>query len=69
MKVTIIAHTPIGVFKGEERPATEGEVTGVEDLLKKIAEAGDYFTLVTAKGKVILSKGVIQQTVFEIVKK
>ena len=68
MKIQVIAHTPMGTFHGAIQEATKEQIEQLEDLVKVVAESGNYFSLEdTGKGStVILSSGLIQQSAFEI---
>ena len=68
MKLQVVVHTPMGTYQGPIDDFDKEEVEELENVMKAIASDGEYFYFEdTGKGsKVVLPKGVIQQSVFEI---
>ena len=64
----IVVHTPLGEFKGPIDDFTTRRAAEAEEVLKALVADGNYFMIEdTGKGsKVVLPRGVIQQSVFEL---
>ena len=67
LQVKIIAHTPQGKFEGKEHPYTEEQYLQITQLMSNIGNLV-YFTFETETGDVYFPKGIIHESVFEVVK-
>ena len=63
----IIAHTPLGIFKGTEQPYDEKQYRRIRELLDRINTTELYY-LETDHGGFYMNKSMIDQSVFSLVK-
>jgi hypothetical protein len=64
----VIAHTPVGVFKGKESKITMSESEEAIENLKILAYKGEYLEMITENGNlIIISTGTLRNSVIEIV--
>lgn len=63
----IIAYTPQGKFESVDTPYTKEEHLRLTNLITRIGNL-DYFSFGTESGEVYFSKGIVHQSVFEVVK-
>ena len=62
-EMKIIAHTKYGVFEGIERKYDETEYENIGKLLEKLPKL-EYFSFMTDKGEVYMTKQMINDTLF-----
>jgi hypothetical protein len=63
----IIAHTPLGVFKGIEQPYDEKQYRRLQELLDMI-DTTKLYCLETGNGEFYMNKSMIDQSIFVLVK-
>jgi hypothetical protein len=63
----IIAHTPLGVFKGIEQPYDEKQYRRLQELLDMI-DTTKLYCLETDNGEFYMNKSMIDQSIFVLVK-
>jgi len=63
----IIAHTPLGVFKGTEQPYDEKQYRRLQELLDMI-DTVKLYCLETDNGEFYMNKLMIDQSIFVLVK-
>jgi hypothetical protein len=63
----IIAYTPQGKFESVGTPYTKEEHLRLTNLMTWIGNL-DYFSFYTESGEVYFPKGIVHQSVFEVVK-
>jgi hypothetical protein len=63
----IIAHTPLGIFKGTEEPYDERHYRHCQKLLEMI-DTAKLYCLETDQGELYMNKSMIDQSVFSLVK-